>query len=67
MNTPIISISDDQNTITHESGVVTVFEVPKGGIFCRNCFYVEWNKSCTGMPCTSGIRNDKRNGIFKLK
>lgn len=36
MNTPIIKISDGQNTITHKSGVVTVFEVPIENVFCKS-------------------------------
>ena len=63
MNTPIISISDDQNTITHESGVVTVFK-NNGNYKCHGCVYNP--ELCPIIiPCVS--RKDKENGIFKLK
>ena len=68
MNTPIIKISDDQNEITHESGVVTVFEESENS--CECCFY-ESIYICDEIPClpeTSFIaRLDHKNGIFKLK
>lgn len=67
MNTPIVNISDDQNEITHESGVVTVFEESENS--CDECCYYKAYK-CQGIclnPCTRQERKDIRNGIFKLK
>lgn len=71
MNTPIIKISDDQNEITHESGVVTVFE-ETNLLTCNFCCYLGSSSLfCRKIPCLftgNGIkRNDKKSGIFKLK
>jgi hypothetical protein len=38
MNTKIVEISKDQNTITHKSGVVTVFKKDNSGT-CIKCIY----------------------------
>lgn len=68
MNTPIIKISDDQNEITHESGVVTVFK--KKGITsgCNKCVYNEIGCIQFSAPCGNPYRTaDEFNGIFKLK
>ena len=65
MNTKIIAISEDQNTITHESGVVTEFDSK-----CNLCFYCCYDNiedGCIGVPCVINVRKDKGNGIFKLK
>lgn len=66
MNTPIIKISDDQNEITHESGVVTNF-VWTNLFSCGRCVYKN-RKSCYDIPCVS-LRRDRDcfNGIFKIK
>lgn len=65
MNTPIIKISEDQNEITHESGVVTVFEESKSR--CNGCFY-KIDKVCKSIaPCFQFERTDRKTGIFKLK
>lgn len=72
MNTPIVKISDDQNEITHESGVVTVF-VENGR--CVNCCYYPYSKSkktscCNKIPCHTEIGKiirENNYGIFKLK
>jgi len=63
METKIISISEDQNTITHESGFVSVFAESMTG--CDGCVYFESN--CIAIPCTSGRRNDGLEGIFIAK
>lgn len=66
MNTPIIKISDDQNEITHESGVVTVFEETKINR-CNGCVYQN-PKVCKSIaPCFRFERIDNKTGIFKLK
>ena len=67
MNTKIISISDDQNTITHESGVVTEFVVQGGKDICKNCVYNILKGKCSHIICVPIQRKDERNGIFKLK
>ena len=73
MNTPIIKISDDQNEITHESGVVTVFV--KDGM-CRDCCYSKvephMKRMCLKIPCSTMFEPNCRKdgidfGIFKLK
>lgn len=65
MNTPIVKISDDQNEITHKSGVVTEFVE---GSNCKLCIYYEkidcWKMR---MPCDTFQRKDKKMGKFKLK
>lgn len=66
MNTPIIKISDDQNEITHESGVVTVFEW-NNDYSCDGCVYRMVLKNCFPIPCRDKARIDKKEGIFKLK
>lgn len=71
MNTPIIKISDDQNEITHESGVVTVFKKDDSGI-CFGCFYATRKEhDCRLIPCDYNKikckRKDGKSGIFKLK
>jgi hypothetical protein len=65
MKTPIKNISEDQNTITHESGFQTVFKIPKGKAICRNCCYGVLPFCDT--PCCSESRIDKKNGIFVQK
>lgn len=65
MNTKIISISDDQNTITHESGLVTEF-VESDHLGCFYCVY-ETNDTCFDKPCMEDRRLNKLDGIFKLK
>lgn len=64
MKTKIIKISDDQNTITHKSGVVTVFEESN-----KNCsFCIYFNKeNCNVLLCSCSFRFDEKSGIFKLK
>ena len=65
MNTPIIKISDDQNEITHKSGVVTVFVEECN---CEQCIYYKkidcWKKR---MPCATYQRKDRKIGRFTLK
>ena len=64
MNTLIVKISDDQNTITHESGFVTVFEEKIG---CSGCYYYEI-EDCNHIPCIEPRRTvNNKEGIFKLK
>lgn len=65
MNTPIISISEDQNTITHESGNVYVAE--KLIAKCLGCAYLENHYDCIKIPCLIIQRQDGENKIFKLK
>jgi len=65
MKTQIKHISEDQNTITHESGVVVVFKETNKR--CSGCFY-DNNKVCKSIaPCYRFERNDNKTGIFKLK
>ena len=68
MNTKILKISEDQNEITHESGVVTEFE-PKGRISgCNKCVYSLNGCMHYLAPCSYPYRTaDRKNGIFKLK
>jgi len=63
MKTKIVSISDDKNTITHESGFVSVFK--ESGIYCIGCVYYE-NFDCAAneMPCLDVKRKDGLEGIF---
>ena len=64
MNSKIVSISEDQNTITHESGFVSVFKESKNG--CNGCIYP--NDRCPNMiPCFKEVRVDNKNGIFIAK
>ena len=67
MNTKIVEISEDQNTITNESGVVTVF--CKNGA-CEECCYMS-SRNCPEAPChpyiTLSPRNDFEYGCFKVK
>ena len=56
MNTPF-KISEDQNTITHESGLVTKF-VRDNSDDCNNCVYWEYS-ICHKIPCTSKTANKK--------
>lgn len=69
MNTPIIKISDDQTEITHENGVVTVFEESVGN--CIGCQYFDDDLSfdCEKykVPCMMQNRKDGKHVIFKLK
>jgi hypothetical protein len=67
MNTPIISISDDQNTITHESGVVTVFVETDNQNDCIGCIYKN-GAICEQIkaPCMKSQRLDHKFGVFKL-
>lgn len=62
MNTPIKSISDDENIIEHESGVKTQFVE---GEFCETCCYDELYDSCLNARCASLCRKDSKNGNFK--
>lgn len=68
MNTPIVKISDDQNEITHESGVVTVFVESVSQ--CEKCCYYK-NFNCSDIPCHFRTeftpRKEFNYGIFKLK
>ena len=69
MKTPIIKISDDQHTITHESGFVAVFVEDNSGL-CTNCIYSKLTMhNCKVIPCDynkrSGRRNDTLTGVFK--
>jgi len=71
MITPIISISDDQNTITHESGLITEFKKDNSGT-CINCVYSDLKMhNCRFIPCDynkrTGRRNDTLTGVFKVK
>jgi len=63
MTDHIISISKDQNTITHESGIVTEFQDHYENC-CGSCFYK--NRHVCLLPCTHQDRIDNREGIFKL-
>ena len=64
MNSKIVSISEDQNTITHESGFVSVFKENKNG--CLDCVYP--NDRCPAIiPCFKEVRIDKKDGIFIAK
>lgn len=65
MNTPIKSISEDQNEITHESGVVTVFEETRS-ICCNGCIYL-LDCKCFSKNELCAKRIDNKIGIFKLK
>ena len=73
MNTPF-KISEDQNTITHESGLVTKF-VEDNSIMCSDkCEYLTVPLvDCKQIPCyeikivLSACRKDKRNGYFVKK
>ena len=69
MNTPIKSISDDQNTITHESGVVTLFVESKNSCIgcCYGTFTVFGYCNPNKIPCIKTSRADYKNGIFKIK
>ena len=68
MKTKIKHISEDQNTITHESGFQTVFKEDFTGI-CFGCVYYKLhNIDCGQIPCDynkrTGRRNDTKTGIF---
>ena len=65
MNSKIINISDDQNEITHESGLVTVFE-EQYHFGCFNCIY-QLNDFCSDKPCCAERRKDGKDGIFVKK
>ena len=65
MNSKIISISDNQNTITHESGFVSVFKEQKGSS-CIDCVYY-YENSCGKIPCSPSERKDYLTGIFTPK
>ena len=73
MNTPF-KISEDQNTITHESGLVTKF-VEDNSITCSDkCEYLTVSLvDCKQIPCSkikrmlSACREDKKNGYFVKK
>lgn len=65
-NSKIISISEDQNVITHESGVNTNFIYTTENFEnCEVCIYKQ-NRDCwsTCKPCDPTERNDKRWGYF---
>jgi hypothetical protein len=65
MKTPIKNISEDQNTITHESGVVTVFERKVRISGCNKCVYSEFGCMHYLVPCCYPYRTaDSKNGIF---
>ena len=66
MKTKIISISDDQKTITHESGLVVEFEDIGIEMFCDGCIYVE-DAKCFSKNHLCCQRKDCKNGIFKAK
>jgi len=68
MNTPIVKISDDQNEITHESGVVTVF-VESNKSTCLYCAYLNDDGGCIcePAPCNVFRRKDYKLGHFTLK
>jgi len=63
MKSKIISISDDQNTITHESGLITTSKVKIG---CEGCIYFEKNgfENCRKIICSPHTRTDKKSVIF---
>lgn len=67
MNSKIIKISDDQNEITHESGLVTEFRLTNKT--CYNCVYLDRKGFCLceDAPCDSGYRFDSYSGIFVKK
>ena len=68
MNTKIVKISKDQNEITHESGVITVFQKQEMNLFCQGCVYSNYDDCRLQIDlCTSAKRKDEENGIFKLK
>ncbi len=66
MNTEIISISKDQNTITHKSGTITI---AKKGWGCNKCCYYsnEYFGNCLCVPCLNTKREDKMSVIFEIK
>lgn len=66
MNTPIIKISEDQNEIIHESGVVTVFKKTRKGSGCENCVY-DYENTCLCYAANCDDYRLKRHGIFILK
>ena len=70
MNTPIISISDDQNTITHESGVVVEFVKVEinCSVGCKGCVYHIDNNKCMQQNNHDVVcMRRAESGIFKLK
>ena len=75
MKTPILSISEDQNTITHESGTVTEFVPESEEQDCETCCYFKFNcphsssenlHRLNSLLCFKG-RKDMKPGQFKLK
>lgn len=68
MKTPIENISEDQNIITHESGLQSEFSCV-GLCSCGECDYnAYFNKSklpCN-LPCCSLERKDNRGGNFRI-
>ena len=73
MNTPF-KISDDQNTITHESVLVTVFVEDNKTVCSDRCEYLTAPLvDCKQIPCSkikrmlSACRKDKKHGYFVKK
>lgn len=60
MNTPIKSISDDQNTVTHKSGLIT--ERVKGVRGCLDCVYLNDNGDCLQFDF---VRFEPQTSMFK--
>ena len=67
MKTPILNISEDQNIITHESGLITQFSSDE--IACGKCCYDAKESTCIsiGIPCVEFKRDDFMNGVFIIK
>ena len=61
IESPIAKISEDQNTITHDDGIVAVFK--EGGNEFDCCYYNTDNCQLY-IPCCKVMRDDKINGIF---
>ena len=64
MKTPIKSISDDQNEITHESGKVSIFIRTNNIASCAGCVYEANKESCKHAECVKEFDSKIINGIF---
>lgn len=68
MDSEIIRISKNQNTITHKSGASSYFDTDYTR--CKDCCYN--NNHCKigndeEIPCVDFYRNDCFNGVFRIK
>jgi hypothetical protein len=60
-----MNISNNQNTIIYEGQTLTFVPITDKINVCEECFLLKKLRFCNDVPCSSGKRQDKRNGAFK--